>query len=369
MKIINIGLVGAGWIVQKAHIPSLLKLNNVILAAIYDIDKDNAVHVANEFNIKKVCENINDFYSLDIDAVIIATPNKTHAQYSLNMLNHGISVLCEKPVALHAEEIDQIKQAETEHNVIYIPGFVNRFRNDIQRIFEIVDSGSIGDIKSVNACWVRRSGVPRPGTWFTNKKMSGGGVLVDLGSHILDICLYLLKNKRAFEYLLNIYCESDQSINCEGAANWFNTEYSKEYNIDVEDTVSANVRYADGTLMNVKLSWSAPIEADYTSFEIFGSKGKVELKTLFGFSNERLYSEDTLSVEIGGNVFSDIIDKKQNNTYRAFDRMIKHFIDSILSRKKCIGSDDAFRTVEAIEKLYNIKNIKYIQGKQRFLEE
>jgi predicted dehydrogenase len=355
---VNIGIIGAGWIVEHAHIPALLDMDDVSIVAIFDIDIYRAQRLCTTFKIEHACNMIEEFFSLGLDGVIIATPNFSHVDYSLKALKHGIHVLCEKPVALHAEEVREIIDVGKKYNALYIPGFVNRWRQDIQNIYNVVYSGNIGDIKSIDAGWLRKIGVPRPGTWFTNKELSGGGVLVDLGSHVLDICLMLLGDRRPISYELTTSLYNNNKMKSTSPANWFKMDYSNKLPIDVEDTAYATINYNDGALLNVKLSWLAPIDGDCTYFNIVGTKGEINLKTLFGFSNEHLWQKESLKIECEGVKTIEQLDKKYNNSKNAFSKMLKYFIGAILNQKiSFTSSADALKTVELIENLYAIEKV------------
>lgn len=356
MKIVNMGIIGAGWIVSNMHIPAIQKLNNMNIVAIYDTDQKRANEVAQTFHIKNVCTSIEEFYLLDIDAVVIATPNFTHVEYSIHMLEHGIHVLCEKPVALHADEIRRIISIEKKNKVIYMPGFVNRWRDDISEVNKIIQENKIGDITEISAGWLRRNGVPRPGTWFTKRELSGGGVLVDLGSHVIDICLMFLGSKDIYHCDLrtSLY-ESEKS---EGSASWFEAAYTKEYSVDVEDTASAEVKYDDGTKLNVNLSWLAPIEGDCTYFYIQGTEGQIKLRTLFGLSDDRLWNEDSLEVKCKDDFYVKRFIREEKATKQAFEKMHEYFANAIINQSSCITSLDALKNVDLIEQLYNAEKIK-----------
>jgi len=351
--IVNIGIIGCGWIAEHAHIPALLKNDKVNMKAVFDTDIERAHNISSEFSIQYAFNKLEDFLDCGLDGVIIATPNFTHVKYSLEALNRGIGVLCEKPVALKASEVEEIIKVAKENHAIYIPGFVNRWRQDIQTIYHAIVDGTLGDIKAIDAGWIRKFGVPRPGTWFTNREFAGGGVLTDLGSHILDICLLFLGDKKLLDYKLITSICNYEKMNQSGAAGWFNSNDTNTFDIDVEDTVIAHVKFENDVNLNVKLSWLAPIDADYTYFKVNGTKGKMELKTLFGFSNERLWKEDTLYCEIDGVEKTVHLDMAENNTRNAFSEMLYYFTNSLLSRKTDFtDSNDALKTVALIEKLY-----------------
>jgi predicted dehydrogenase len=352
-KIVNIGIVGGGWIVEHAHIPALQNNNGVNLKAVFDTNSERAHQLCNQFGIPYAFDKFEALLTCGIDGIIIATPNFTHVDYTLVALKHGISVLCEKPIAFHADEVKEIIKASKENNAVYVPGFVNYWRQDIQSILKAISSGKVGEVKNISAGWLRRCGVPRPGTWFTNRKFSGGGVLTDLGSHVLPICLMMLGKKNLVEcQMITSVCDYEK-IKKAGAAEWFKSDDQNQYNMDVEDTAIVDVKFEDNSTMHVKLSWSAPVSADCTYFTVIGTKGKIELQTLFGFSNERLWEEDTLVTEYDGVQEKLFLNKEENNTRNAFQQMIDFFVQAVSNKTASLIEESVvLSAVSLIEKLY-----------------
>jgi predicted dehydrogenase len=354
---VKIGFIGCGWIVEHAHIPAFMKIENVKITSVFDVDISRAQNLSSLYKIPNAFDNINDFLNSGINAVIIATPNFTHAEYSLSALQHGVHVLCEKPVAINSEDVRNIIKTAERENILFLPGFVNRFRYDILKVREIILAKKIGDIKSIDAGWLRRAGIPRPGTWFTNKVYSGGGVLIDLGSHIVDICLMMLgaKEPASLSLLTSKQCNKAEDSN----AKWFVGNYSGGLDVDVEETADAQIEYDDGILLNLKLSWAAPIEGDCTYFTINGTKGTIKLKTLFGFSNDRLWKEDSLILEEGkSNVTAIPLNRDLNHSRIAFDDISRYFINAITGQADSyLTCSDALKTVELIEKLYQAEKV------------
>lgn len=355
---VRVGIIGAGWIVQRAHIPSLLEIKHIDLKAIYDTDCDIARNVCMQFGIPNAYENLESFYESGLDAVIIATPNFTHAEYTIKALRAGINVLCEKPVALTSKEINQVFQTAHDNKVIFMPGYVNRWRTDIQSMVKLIQEGKIGRIKEIDAGWLRNCGVPRPGTWFTNKELSGGGVLVDLGSHVIDICQMIIKDKDPISYKLRAEsCGSCNDIQ-ENKAQWFTRNVETSLKIDVEQTAFAQIDFTKDVKLNIRLSWNAPIKGDSTYFTIHGDCGTISLRTLFGFSQEYLFDEDCMEVYSDAIYEKYVFDRKKNSSERAFRKMHSYFIDCVRGvYTKRIDVHDVYRTVQIIESLYeNEKN-------------
>lgn len=352
-KDIRIGIIGCGWIIEHAHIPAFNKIQSGIVSSLYDLDIRRALRLGKMFDIHKAHDDIDAFFNSGIDAVVIATPNNTHFTYSLKALENGINVLCEKPIALYAHEVRRLISVENEKDVRFVPGFVNRFRYDVMKLYEYVKSGKIGEVLKVEGGWLRRSGIPRPGTWFTNKELSGGGVLIDLGSHILDICLMMLDGKKPISMALETL-KSGNKANVSDA-QWFKGDYRKELSIDVEDTALVRAEFEGNVQLDVRLSWATDIEGDCTYFKISGTEGCIKLKTLFGFSNERLWKDDTLVIrDNSGSIHNIVFEKSSNNTMKAFSEMAKFFVDAINGKRSdYLTGMDGLRTVEFIEKLYS----------------
>ncbi len=354
-KKIRLGFLGCGWIVEHAHIPSFSKLENIEIISVFDIEILRAKRLSDMFNIKNYCDDIDHFFDSGIDAVVIATPNYTHADYSLRALRRGLHVLCEKPVALFTSEIEEIIYTANANNVVYMPGFVNRFRNEIMKLKNIILSGEIGEIRSIEAGWLRKNGIPRLGTWFTCKEYSGGGVLVDLGPHIIDICLMFSGSQRPQEFTL--FTSIPENVSTLNSAKWFEGSSTDQYMVNVEDTAYAEVKYDDDKSINLNLSWNAPIDGDATYFNITGTKKSLKLKTLFGFSNNRLWEKDSL-VKIEKDLeLVESFESSTNNTRNAFDSMAGYFVRTIEGQNdNYLRAEDALNTVSLIEQLYLHEN-------------
>lgn len=353
-KEINIGIMGCGWISEHAHIKALLENGEANVKAVFDVDSEKAVRISNQFSIPYVFSKLEEFLNCGLDGVIVATPNYTHAEYTKEALKQGIGVLCEKPVALNVSEIKEIIELIDREHAVYVPGFVNRWRKDMQEITHALQKKAVGDICKIDAGWIRRNGVPRPGTWFTNRKFSGGGVLADLGSHVLDLCLLFLGDAKPIDYRMVTSVCNYNKIQQTKAAEWFQSDDTNKFHMDVEDTAIVQVNFEQGIMLNAKLSWLAQTNADGTYFKITGTKGIIEAKTLFGFSNERLWKEDMLTVTIDGEKKEIKFDKEENSTWKAFLEMHHYFINALREGKtEFTNSYDALKAVSLIENLYN----------------
>lgn len=349
---LKIGILGCGWIAEHAHIPVLLRIHGVETIALYDQNETRVRSLALKYGITETYSEFEKFLECGVDAVVIATPNYTHAPYSKVLLEHNINVMCEKPIALNEKDIKEVLELASKKKLVFFPAMVNRYRKDIQCINKFLKEEKIGNVKEIEAGWIRNNGIPRPGTWFTNKDLSGGGVLIDLGSHILDICFMFLGDKQLMKYESELSMCDDINTVEEASAEWFHKERETQYKIDVEDNAKAKILFMDNTKMNIDLSWRSYVKADYTYFFIEGEEGRIDLKTLFGFSTSRLWEKDTLVLEKNGKK-EQIYLGGYNTTRDAFEVMHRDFINKIMS-KRCDNMDtySAFNVVSIIEKLY-----------------
>lgn len=363
--IVKVGIIGCGWITEYAHIPALVKERMCRVVSLFDSDYEKAEKLGKKWEIPNTYNDLYEFLDSGIEAVIIATPNAFHVKYTVASLKRGIHVLCEKPVAFHMEEIEQIRQVLHAEDVVYVPGFVNRWREDIQKLYQIISEERVGKIVKMEAGWLRKAGVPRPGTWFTNRALAGGGVLTDLGSHVADICLFCLGNREPVSYkLVSAVCDNEE-IKKTGGADWFLKKDAGLFDMNVEDSIIANVLFQDDVELEIRLSWLAPVEADCTYFKICGTQGEILLRTLFGFSTQRLWEKDILECTQNGVKTEMIFNEDRSSAQHAFEEMISYFIKAVANHKAGFTNiTDAGRTVSLIENLYMKENRGALRDKK-----
>lgn len=363
---VRIGIAGCGWIAEKAHIPAFRCLEGVKICSLFDVDGYKAENISTKYHIRRIYDHYDEFLNSGIDAVVIATPNDTHVEYSIRALERGIHVLCEKPAAITTAEILSVVKAAENNHGIYVPGFVNRFRYDIGKMREMVSQNEIGDIISVKAGWLRKSGMPRPGTWFTNKLHSGGGVLIDLGSHVIDICSMFFENTSPTGVSLSTRTECKKVL--KAGAEWFSTGAKNLMPIDVEDTAIGTIKLSADKSIEFELSWSAPVKADCTYFTITGTQGEIKLKTLFGFSNDRLWDKDSLRIrDRNSEDFEIPVNREINSTSLAFYDMARFFVNVIRGKAQhAVTEQDALKNVDIIEALYKSED-KMAPGLEKYV--
>ncbi|MFZ3591318.1 Gfo/Idh/MocA family protein [Bacillus sp. DJP31] len=271
MTKLRMGLIGVGGIAQGRHIPTFLKLSDqVIIEAISDVNEEVAKSVAEKFSISKVYSNYRDMFN-EVDAVTICTPNKFHAEITIAALEAGVHVLCEKPMAMTTEECQAMIAAADKSGKVLSIAYHYRFMKDSQAAKRVIIENEIGAPIVARARALRRRKVPGWGV-FTNKELQGGGSLIDYGCHFLDLSLWLLGNPEVVEVMGTTYNQLSKMPNQVNEWGVFNHE-----TFEVDDHVTAYIKFANGASMLFETSWSANIKNDEESVSISGSTGGIDL--------------------------------------------------------------------------------------------
>ncbi len=228
-------------------------------------------------------DNVDELPAELVDLAVVAVPNHLHATIASRLLRRGIAVFLEKPVCLSSRETLQLAAAERDGGAVLLAGSAARYRADVQTLCEV--AGTLGRIRHVDVGWVRARGVPGAGGWFTQRRLAGGGVLVDLGWHLLDTVLPLLGPGRIEQVIGSV---SDDFIN-DGShqAAWRGDDSVDTRTSDVEDTVRAFLVTEHGVSAAVHASWASHVARDTTTITVEGSAGTARLRCTFGFSPNR----------------------------------------------------------------------------------
>ncbi|MBR6777352.1 MAG: Gfo/Idh/MocA family oxidoreductase, partial [Clostridia bacterium] len=192
-KKLKVAVVGVGGI-SEVHINGYKRCPNVELYAFCDINEKTLKWKGERHGVTRLyTDEATMLKELpEIDAVSVCTWNSAHAPCSIMALNAGKHVLCEKPMAMNAQEAQAMQEAAEKADKLLMIGFVRRFGNDAAVLKDFIDAGDFGEIYYAKANYTRRNGCP--GGWFGEKARSGGGPLIDLGVHVIDLVRYLLGN-------------------------------------------------------------------------------------------------------------------------------------------------------------------------------
>ncbi|WP_411843248.1 Gfo/Idh/MocA family protein [Salinicoccus sp. HZC-1] len=269
MSKIRLGFIGVGGIATGRHIPTFRTFDEVEITAVQDVNKERAMKVANELGIPEFFSDIQDMYP-HVDAVVICTPNKFHAPISIDAMNHGKHVLCEKPMALTTDECARMIEAEKRNGVKLHIAYHYRFMKEAIAAKKIIERGTIGAPIVVRVKGLRRRKVPGWGV-FTNQELQGGGALIDYGCHLLDLAMYLMGDVKPVEVSSSTYNHLSRT-NTVNEWGHFNREA-----FEVEDHVSAFIRFDNGASMLFETSWAANIPEDENHISISGMKAGLDV--------------------------------------------------------------------------------------------
>ena len=274
---LRVGVIGLGWAGQQ-HIAAYDALPGAQVAAIAGLEEPMREELAARYRIEHQLARWEDLLDLDgLDAVSVAVPTFLHAPIAIAALERGIHVLCEKPIALNGPEADAMVQAARAADRVLEVAFNHRQRGDIQQLKAVIDAGRLGHPYYAKAWWLRRTGIPTLGSWFTRAELAGGGPLVDIGVHVLDYSLFLLGNPEVvavsastYDLLATAGFGSSPGSNKTGATD--------DKTFDVEDLASVFMRLADGGTLLVEASWAAHRrDGDEFGITLYGTDGGAEL--------------------------------------------------------------------------------------------
>ena len=271
---LRIGIVGAGAIATLGHIPGFQRLPDVHVAAICDKNVARARTIAAQFKIPDVYEDYQDLLAdASLDAITVAVPNALHAPVTLAALDAGKHVLCEKPLATTVADGQAMVAAAARAGRLLALNMHQRLRPEMSALRGAVADGRLGKIGYSKARWFRRSGIPGFGSWFTQRELAGGGVLMDIGVHMLDLAMWLL----GFPKVLAVRGET-QAIHGSrgrGLGRW-GVDHITGGTFDVEDFAAVHLRLADGGLLTVEVSW-ALYGRDEERVQLFGDEGGADV--------------------------------------------------------------------------------------------
>ena len=268
MSKLKIGIIGSGGIAQGAHMPGYASIpDQCEMVAVADVNEEVASAAAKKFNVPKVYEDYRDLLNdPEIDAVSVATPNAFHHRPTIEALRAGKHVLCEKPLAMNAAEAREMCQVAKETGKILQVALQLRFGGPMRYMKQYIDNGHMGKIYYARAQALRRRGVPGWGV-FIDKEKQGGGPLIDIGVHILDMTLFLMGYPRPVSASGQTWDMLGKNPELWNA--WGDYDRSK---FTVEDFATALIKFEDGSAVMLESSFMANLEGDPFQTQIFGTK-------------------------------------------------------------------------------------------------
>ena len=252
MDKVRIGIIGCGGIANQKHMPSLAKLADVEMVAFCDIIEEKAKAAAEKFGTAdaQVFTDYKELLKLDLDVVHVLTPNKQHSFITVDALEAGKHVMCEKPMAINSVEAKKMLDAAKRTGKKLTIGYQNRFRPECRYLKQCCEAGDLGEIYYARAQAIRRRAVP---TWgvFLDAENQGGGPLIDIGTHALDLTLWEMDN---YEPAMVVGSTFRKLADTENAANAWGSWDPKKFT--VEDSAFGFIKMKNGATIVLEASWA-----------------------------------------------------------------------------------------------------------------
>lgn len=273
----KVAIIGAGGMLQ--YHAGGFKEAGATIVALADMNKTAADAAAKEWEIPNVYYDVEKMLAeTDADAVSIIVPNKFHAPLAIQCLNAGKHVFCEKPPALNAAEVESMIAAADSAGKLLMFNFNNRARPESYKMMELIGNGTVGRINSAQAKWIRRTGIPGFGGWFTTKALSGGGPLIDL-LHMVDLAMFFMGYPEPDYVLGRTFDNFIDDKNFKGP--WGIPDNADGVN-DVESAAHGFVTFKSGQVLTMQVSWAEMVKREEVSVVFQGTQGGGKVERLFG---------------------------------------------------------------------------------------
>jgi len=338
----RIGIVAAGAI-TKSHVEGLRANGCEVVAVCDPLEKARTTFVE-KHGVTGYVDLAAMLKAEKLDAVTVCAPNSFHAPLTIQALEGGVSVLCEKPPSISLADAVKMRDAAKKSGKLLMLGFNQRFEANAQQLARMRDNGVFGGIYHAKCSWIRRRGIPGMGGWFTTKKLAGGGPLYDIGVHVLDRTWFVMGKPTPVAVSAVSYAKFGdlKKYVCEGM--WAGPRRMDGI-CDTEDFAAALVRFADGSSMQLEVSWAANRPDEEPTTYIMGDKGGATWiggkVTIFGEQDNAL---TTSGVNYDASIYSD---------------RFQHFAKCLRGEATCTCTGDDGATVQAmLDAVYQSAELK-----------
>lgn len=334
MEAIKVGVIGLGM--GRHHIAGYQTHPAAQVVAIADVDEARLAEIGDRFNVPRRYTSAEAMFANEkLDVVSVATPNKFHMPLTVMAFEAGCHVLCEKPMAMNAEEARQMLAAADRAGKRLMINFSYRFTEQSMALKAQVDAGVLGEVYFARTVWHRRRGLPGFGGWFGQKELSGGGPLIDLGVHRLDLALWLMGYPKPVWVLGSTYDHLASAL-----------ARQKNAKFDVEDLAVAMIKFENGATLVLEASWAANIqERELMETRLYGTKAGLVQRNL----EETYKFEAEIYLEKDGAHF----DMKLHPPFPPVPHSAYHFIDSIVNDTPHIATGyEGLLVMEILDAIY-----------------
>jgi len=320
-KKLRIGIIGSGGIAQSCHMRGYAAIpEQCEIVAVSDVNPETAKAAAEKFEVPAQYTDYKEMLKKEqLDAVSVATPNKFHKQPTIDALQAGVHVLCEKPLGMNAEECREMCATARETGKILQVGLQSRFNGPSRWMKQYIDAGNMGDIYFARAQALRRRGVPGWGV-FINKELQGGGPLIDIGVHILDLTLFLMGYPKPVSASGKTW--NQLGTNPELWNAWGDYDRTK---FTVEDFAVGLIKFDNGAVVSLESSFMGN-GPDPFETQLFGTKAGAIVKPYAGNDALKIFTEQNRQL-------MDITPGNIPNVESAHVDEVKAFVDAIQNDK------------------------------------
>lgn len=271
----KVGIIGCGGIAGGKHLPAIREQGNIEVVAFCDLKIERARECRDKFGWPdaNIYVDYKELLKENLDAVYVLTPNREHSFITIDALRSGKHVMCEKPMAKTAKEAEAMLQAAKETGKILTIGYQNRYRPDSTYLKRACANGELGEVYVAKAHAIRRRAVP---TWgvFLNEEEQGGGPLIDIGTHALDLTMWMMDNYEPQMVVGSVYKKlGDQT---ETANAWGDWDTKKN---TVEDSAFGFIKMKNGATIMLESSWALnTLDVDEAKTSLCGTLGGADMK-------------------------------------------------------------------------------------------
>ena len=334
MERIRVGVIGLRM--GRNHVAEYQAHPGAEVVAVADLDEDRLHEIGDSYGVAaRYLSGEQMLEAEELDVVSIAVPNTFHLPLTIAAMDAGCHVLCEKPMAMNASQGREMLAAAERTGKRLMINFSYRFSEASMALKRQVDAGVLGDIYFARTVWHRRRGVPWFGRWFSQKALSGGGPLIDLGVHRLDLALWLMGYPRPVWVMASTYDHLGRAMAAERGIGY-----------DVEDLAVALVKFDSGATLELEVSWAANIsERELMITRLFGTKGGLVQRNV----DQTYEFEAEIFVEAGGSQF----DTKLRPSAGEMPGAMHHFVDAIVGGVPHIATgQEGLVVMEILDAIY-----------------
>lgn len=334
---LKVGLIGTGGIYRNAHLDGwkAAMADDVEIVAVCDANAELAKAAEQDFPGASIYTDYMELIARDdIDIVSITTPNKFHSIIAIEALKHGKHVFCEKPDAINPEEAQKMATIAQESGKVLMTMRNNRFTAAAKHVKGLMEQGFFGELYAGRCGWVRTRGIPGRGGWFTTKEMSGGGPLIDLGVHMIDLAMWLGDNPVPTTVSGATYRKFADRPDASGQV--------PAGTFDVEDMAMGFIRFTNGAALQLEFSWASNVEREQKFIEWRGTEAG------FSIIDDQL----TIYVERDGQVVAERPELSDSEQPQHVQNIV-HFVKCVKGElSPTITPEDGVHMIQILDAIY-----------------